>query len=186
MSLKKNKQAAKEALEILRSVACRLDHEQRPRYLAALEAVARYNGELRREKSTLATLADAATQPGETPREKLLRGEVSQLQKEIERLKADIMKPLPPISKLDILEAVAAMGLRNDVEALHELAARLVGCLAGMVLAFKAADLSIPFDDFGDVVSRNTESAILRVVRHFSPAVAEEMIRATGITDLAG
>lgn len=90
MSLTKDKKQAKTALETLRQVESLLDVETRQRYRQALDAVAKYNGELRRERSTIVALADAATRPGETPREAQQSREIHRLQSENRQLREQV------------------------------------------------------------------------------------------------
>lgn len=90
MSLTKHKEQAKTALETLRQVEKLLDVETRQRYRQALEAVAKYNGELRRDRSTMVALADAATRPGETPRETEQLREIKRLKSENQQLREQV------------------------------------------------------------------------------------------------
>lgn len=90
MSLTQHKEKAKTALETLRQVEKLLDMEARQRYRQALEAVAKYNGELRRDRSTMVALADAATKPGITPREAEQIREIQRIQSENRQLREQV------------------------------------------------------------------------------------------------
>lgn len=90
MSLTKQKKQAKAALETLRKVEKLLDVETRQRYMQALETVAKYNGELRRDRSTIVALVDSVTRPMETVREMQQAKEIKRLEAENEQLRRQV------------------------------------------------------------------------------------------------
>lgn len=183
MSLTKSKEAAKAAINTLRTVESDLIGERRSEYMTALELLAKYNGELRREKAVFQSLAETATRPGETVREQQLSKQVAQLEAEIVRLKEAVErernKPIQPTYD-EVVHALAALVKATDsnkeiVSHLTNIAWLSLECVAKVLVTEHTGEVVVLPDEQWDAATRHVFDAVRAIVGEISPETGEQL-----------
>lgn len=170
MSLTKDKEQAKNAMTTLRDVEKQLDVETRQRYRQALDAIGRYNGELRRDRSTIVALVDAATRPVETVREIQQAKEITRLEAENEQLRRQVeLERHRPIVWSDVVLREGLQHFRQDHQMLSLVAqnAMIGAMMAYMIQA--GTDAPEPTEDDFTNWGRRFMELVLQMIVEYDP-----------------
>lgn len=195
MSLTKSKEAAKTAISTLRTVERDLNGKRRSEYMTALELLAKYNVELRREKAAFQNLADAATRPGESVKEQQLKKQVAQLEAEIVRLKDAVErernKPIQPtydevVNVLASLVESKADSPKEIVGDMMNIAWKSVECAAKVIVTDHTGDVIVLTEEQREAAVQHLFQATRSIVAEISPETAQRLEIVTPPAQIGG